>query len=231
MLRHHGQHLRMAQQYFTHLTGGLGARIQRHGHGHRGAYPEVALFQCREKLRPEEAHQTADQYEETTAQRDHELAPRQRPAQRGGVHPAQTAHHDGFDFADFVRHCERRQHRCDGESRDQCAGERVAIGAGHGPEDLAFDALHGEQRDERSDGDHHGEQHRPIHLQGADVNQPQPVAPGEMSASTSNSLVVPPQLLMATTPGMVESRRSTTQSWTVRRFVKPKCGGPTIWYR
>ena len=32
-----------------------------------------------------------------------------------------------------------------------------------------------------------------------------------------------------TTPGTVYSRRVTIQSCTVRRLVRPKCGGPTTW--
>ena len=42
-------------------------------------------------------------------------------------------------------------------------------------------------------------------------------------------IVGPPQLLTCAMPGIVRSRRRTIQSWTVRRFVIPKCGGPTTW--
>ena len=37
------------------------------------------------------------------------------------------------------------------------------------------------------------------------------------------------QLLTATTPGMVDRRRNAIQSCTVRRLVRPKCGGPVTW--
>ena len=49
------------------------------------------------------------------------------------------------------------------------------------------------------------------------------------SAVTSNCLVVPPQALICTTPGTVSRRRVTTQSWMVRRLVRPKFEGPTTW--
>src|SRR5258708_7210730 len=37
------------------------------------------------------------------------------------------------------------------------------------------------------------------------------------------------QVVTWTTPGTVRKRRCSTQSWMVRRLVKPKCGGPTTW--
>ena len=44
--------------------------------------------------------------------------------------------------------------------------------------------------------------------------------------STLNCLVVPPQELICTMPGMVSKRRVTIQSWIVRKLVSPKFGGP-----
>jgi hypothetical protein len=51
----------------------------------------------------------------------------------------------GFLFLDLGGQQIAGQHRRDGEGGDQRTGQRIAIGAGHGAEDLAFHALHGKQ--------------------------------------------------------------------------------------
>ena len=53
-----------------------------------------------------------------------------------------------------------RQHRRDREGREQRAEQRVAVGARHRAENLAFDALHREQRDEGGHGDRGREEDR-----------------------------------------------------------------------
>ena len=53
VLRDHGDDFRMAQQNLAHLAGDGGAGIERHGRRHRGADPEIALFQRRQELAAE----------------------------------------------------------------------------------------------------------------------------------------------------------------------------------
>ena len=101
----------------------------------------------------------------------------ERPAQHRRVGRAQRAHDDGLGLLDLLGQHQRRQHRRHREGRQQRAGQRIAIGARHRPENLAFDALHGEQRHEGGDGDRGGEEHRLVDLQRADENQPQPLGP------------------------------------------------------
>ena len=67
----------------------------------------------------------------------------------------------------LLRQQDRRQHRRDGEGGDDGAEQRIGIGARHRAEDLALDALHGEQRQERRDGDDHREEDRLVDLDGA----------------------------------------------------------------
>ena len=55
--------------------------------------------------------------------------------------------------------------------------ERETVGARHRIENLAFDALHGEQRHERRHRDRGGEEHRLVDLKHADQDEAQPVGP------------------------------------------------------
>ena len=59
----------------------------------------------------------------------------------------------------------------------QGAEEGEAVGSRHGAENLAFDALHGEQRHERRHRNQGGEENRLIDLQRAGKNEPQPIGP------------------------------------------------------
>ena len=88
-----------------------------------------------------------------TADPDHEPAPMQRKVERGPVNAVQEPHDQGLGFLELLGQQERGQHRRHGECRDERAGERIAVGTRHGSENLPFDALHGEQRPERGDGD------------------------------------------------------------------------------
>ena len=69
---------------------------------------------------------------------------------------------------DPLRQQDRGQHRRHREGRDHGAEQRIGIGARHRAENLAFDALHGEQRQERRDGDDDREQDRLVDLDRAD---------------------------------------------------------------
>ena len=64
------------------------------------------------------------------------------------------------------RQDDRAQRRRDRECREQAAGQRIGIGPRHRPEDVAFDAAQGEQRQERRDDDGGGKEDRPRHVGG-----------------------------------------------------------------
>ena len=72
---------------------------------------------------------------------------------------------------------QRGKHRRDGERRHQRADQREPIGLRHGAEDLAFHALHGEERDECRHRDRGGEEDRLVDLQGADKDQTKAIGP------------------------------------------------------
>ena len=74
------------------------------------------------------------------------------------------ADHEGFDFLDMRRQQNRRQHRCYREGRDDGAEQRIGVGPRHRPEDLAFHALHREQRQKRCDGDDDRKEDRLVDL-------------------------------------------------------------------
>ena len=76
-------------------------------------------------------------------------------------------HEERFDLGDAIGQDERRQHRRNGEGGDDRAQQRVGIGARHGAEDLPLDALHGEQRQKRGDGDDDREENGSVHLHGS----------------------------------------------------------------
>ena len=77
-----------------------------------------------------------------------------------------------------------------GEGRNQRSGQRVAVGARHGTEDLSLDSLHGEQRHETGHRDQRREQDRLVHLQRADQNQPQAIRPAEGRPASACSICV-----------------------------------------
>ena len=88
------------------------------------------------------------------------------------------------------------RHRRHREGRDQRADQRIAVGPRHRTEDLAFDALHGEQRDECRDDDRGGEEHRPVDLQRADQDQAQPIGPARQARAiaAARRIAAPPLL-------------------------------------
>ena len=51
-------------------------------------------------------------------------------------------------------------------------------------------------------------------------------SPGLSAEEMERYYTIPLEVGLAATPGTVRSRRWSTQSCTVRRLVKPKCGGP-----
>src|SRR6266446_1590891 len=78
--------------------------------------------------------------------------------QRGRIDGAYPAHHEGLDFRDMGGKQHRGEHRRDGKGGEQRARERKTVGSRHRIEDLAFDALHSEQRYESRHRDRGGEE-------------------------------------------------------------------------
>ena len=79
----------------------------------------------------------------------HEDAVFQGKTQSRIVDTVQQADDERFRFLHVLGEQQGSNHGRDRKRCDEGAGECVAIGARHGPEDLALDALHGEKRDER----------------------------------------------------------------------------------
>ena len=82
-----------------------------------------------------------------------------------------------FCFLDILRNQYGREHGGDQEGRNQRAHQGVPVGSRHRPENLAFDAFHGEQWDESGNRDERREKHGLFDLRRADENQPHAVGP------------------------------------------------------
>src|SRR6185312_14380220 len=177
MLRDHRDDLGMAQQNFPDLVHDRHARLERQGGRHRGANPQVAFLECRQELAAETRCEHAAGREESKPDGDRHRPLPQRPAQQRRVDSAQTAHEDRLDLVDVLREQKRSKTWRHREGRQQRSYQSVGIGSRHRTEDLALDALHGEQRDEGRDDDRGREEHRSVDLQRADQDQSQPVGP------------------------------------------------------
>ena len=178
VLRNDGDHFRVPEQNLSHLARRLGAGIERDGRRHLRSDPEIALLQRRKKFRAKPRRDENADNQEYQPAANRQLGVVQRPAQSGRIGLAQLAHDPGLDLLDMLREHERRENRRHREGRGESAKQRIGIGAGHGAEDLSFDAGHREQAAKGGDGDRRGEKHRLIDLQRADENQPQPISPG-----------------------------------------------------
>ena len=177
LLRGHGDDFGILQQNFADLGDDRLAGFQRNRRRHRGADPQIALFERRQEFAAEPRAEKAADDEEDQSDRDRDPPVRERPAQHRRIDRAQPAHDDGLDFRDAFRKQQRGEARRHREGRDQRADQRISVGPRHRAENLAFDALHGEQRNESRDDDRGGEKHRAVDLQRADQNEPQPVVP------------------------------------------------------
>ena len=103
------------------------------------------------------------------------LARSERQPQNGRVHGSDCPHDDGFSLLHVFGYQERHQHRRDRECRQQGSTQRVAVGPSHRVEDLALDALHGEERNEGCQRDGGREQNGGIDLRDADIDEPDAV--------------------------------------------------------
>ena len=177
MLGHHGNHLGMPQQDFPHLARGGGARIERHRRWHGRPDPEIALLQRRQEFAAEPGRGNPAEREKRHSHHDGDPEMGQRPAKHRRITRPQGAHDLRLGLLNFLRQQQCGQNRRHRESREQRAGQRVAIGPGHRSEDLAFNALHGEQRHERRDRDRRREENRLVDLQRADEDDAQSLRP------------------------------------------------------
>ena len=140
------------------------AGFQRDGRRQQRANPHVALLQLRQELRAEpEAEDRAHREEAQAACAGYEIATNAE-RQHDLVDAADVPDHERLDLVDPVGQQDRRQHRRHGERGDDGAQKRVGIGARHGAEDLAFHALHGEEREEGGDRYDDGEEDRLVDL-------------------------------------------------------------------
>ncbi len=177
MLRDHGDDFRMSEQDLAHLVDGRHRCFERDRLRHRRPDPEIALLERGQKLGAEPRYQHAHDGKECRPDRHHELAVGQRPAQRRRINPAKRTNHDRLGLVHLLGKQVRSQHRRDREGRDQRAKQCIAVSPRHGIEDLAFDPLHGEQRNEGGHGDGSGEEDGLVDLERADEDRAQPVGP------------------------------------------------------
>src|SRR5262249_32960157 len=177
MLRDHCNDFWMAEENLAQPVGERHARFQRYRRRHRYADPQIAFLQMRQELGAVARYQHADEDEKSDADRDHYLAVRQGPTQNRRINPAQCAHGDRFGLSHVLGKQIRREHGRDRKSCDQRPDQGVAVGPRHRIEDLALDASHREQRDERRYCDGGGEKYRFVDLQRARQNQAQAIGP------------------------------------------------------
>ena len=166
LLGEHRLDRRVAPDDVAHARHAVHAGLQRDGGRQQGADPQVAFLELGQELGAEPQPQEAAHGEKAQADpRRHVMAAHdQRQDQLIG--PADVAHEERLDLVDALRQQDRGHHRRDGEGGDDGAEQGVGVGARHGAEDLALDALHGEQRQERGNGDDHGEEDRLVDLDG-----------------------------------------------------------------
>mmetsp|Transcript_5519 Transcript_5519/g.13306 ORF Transcript_5519/g.13306 Transcript_5519/m.13306 type:complete len:1095 (-) Transcript_5519:4456-7740(-) len=179
VLRHHGQHLGEALDDLAHPVGHLGAGLERDGGRHGRPDPQIALLERRQKLAAELAGQHDDADQEGRREAAHPADMGEGPAQHGFVDALDPAHQPGFLLGHPARQQIGHQHRRHREGGQQGAGQRIAIGAGHGAKDLALDPRHQEQRGEGRNGDEGREQDGVVHLQRAHEDHAQALGPAQ----------------------------------------------------
>src|SRR5262249_50311936 len=178
MLGYDRDDLRMAEHHLAKLVHDRHSRLERYRRRHRGTDPQVSFLERRQEFGAEPRHQQADDGQKGRADRDHGLAVRERPAQDRDVSTPQRAHDNGFGLPHVLGKQVGGEDRGDREGRDQRPDQGVAVRPRHRIEDLALDALHGEQRDERRYRDGGGEKHRLVDLQRAREDHAQAIGPG-----------------------------------------------------
>ena len=100
-----------------------------------------------------------------------------RKTQRRIVEPVQYPNEDRLRLLHALRKQYGGQRRRNRERGNQSSRQRITVGARHRAEDLALDALHGEEWHEARHRDQRGEEDRLVHLHRADQNQPHAIRP------------------------------------------------------
>src|SRR5581483_11423817 len=159
-----GADRRIAQDDLADLIDGGLPGLERDGRRQHAADPEVALLELRQELGAEIGGEHAADEEKAAG---NDRGPR-RVAHGEDQHPlverADAPDQEGLDFGELVRQQNRGHDRRHREGRDHGAEQRIGVGARHRPEDLALDALHGEQRQDRRDRDDHREEDGAVDL-------------------------------------------------------------------
>ncbi len=172
-----GDDFGVPQQDLAHLGDGGRAGLERYGRRHGGPNPEIALFEMRQEFGAEPRHQQSDEHQKGHPDDDHGFPVVERPPEDGGADLAQGANDDGLDLVHVLGEEVGGEHGGDREGREQGSDQRVAVGARHGIEDLAFNALHREERHEGRDRHRGGEEDGPVHLHCAAVDHDETVTP------------------------------------------------------
>ncbi len=160
VLRHDGFDLGPGADHLAHLVDVAVAFLKRDGRRQRGANPEIALFQLRQEFEAEQTAERDRHQHEADRAAEHDVAIGDRPSQQRRVQPVQDQHHLRLGFLDMRGQDDRGQCGRDGERRKEPTGERIGIGAGHRPEDVALDPGQREQRQEGRNDDRRGEEDR-----------------------------------------------------------------------
>ena len=154
MLRNHRNDFGVSQENLAHFSRGRLAVFERERGRHGSANPKIAFFQVRKKLAAQSRrYQQEGSNRKGELDSHHESAVSQRKTQRRIVKTVQQADDDRFGFLQVLREQHGSEHGRDGERCNQGSGQRVAISARHGAEDLTLDSLHGEERHETGHGD------------------------------------------------------------------------------
>jgi hypothetical protein len=169
-------HGRIAGDDLADLVDSIPAGVERDRGRQQGADPEIALFKFRQEFGAE-AHAEAPA-DDKKRQRDHGGHARVAYGKPQDVliDLTQLAHEVRFDLVDFFRQQQRRHHGGHCECRDHGADQRVGVSPRHRPENLAFHALHREQRQEGSNRDDDREEDRLVDFDCGGEDPVQPVA-------------------------------------------------------
>ena len=162
VLRQHGLELRQLGDRLAHFVDVLIAFLERDRRRQRGADPHIAFFELGQEFQAEHAHDDEGRGDDDERGRDDGATPQQNACEDRFVNVAQEADERGLRLLHLLGQdegAERRRHR---EGGEQAAGQGIGIGLGHRPEDMAFHAAHGEQRNEGGDDDTGGKEDRAI---------------------------------------------------------------------
>ena len=130
-------------------------------------FPSSRVVETAAQLRSEEA----GNHQKDETERDRDLSIVQRPAQHRRIDGAQHPHDERLDLAHVCGQQQGRQARRNRKCGEQGPKQSIAVRSRHWTEDLPFNALHGEERDECSDNDCRREQNRLVDLQSADEDE------------------------------------------------------------